>query len=169
MTETQRIIPIEEDILLDDAPTPLTREELKIEPLLRVTEDKARVLVVDDEPSITGLIKTVLESEDYIVGLARTGRQCLELLAEGWGPDLIIMDLMMPQMNGHQAIEVIKGDSRWSHIPILAMSAGTNLRMISLDSKQPDGMLPKPFDLDALSAAVALLLHRQEENNTPVY
>lgn len=165
---TQRIIPLNEDILLDEGLHPLTREELKIESQPLTAEDKPRILVVDDEPSITLLIKTVLE-EDYAVGIAKNGRECLELLTEGWGPDLIIMDLMMPQMNGRQAIEILKNDSRWSHIPVLAMSAGTNLRLIALDDKQPDGMLPKPFDLDALQATVALLLHKSDPESNPVH
>src|SRR6476469_3900313 len=89
-----------------------------------------RILIVDDEPAVADLIEAVLVGEGYTVAIARDGAQGL-LFAKGWSPDLILMDVMLPGVDGGTAIRRLKNDPATSDIPIVAMSAGRNIRQQS--------------------------------------
>jgi len=119
-----------------------------------------RILVVDDEPSVADLIEAVLVGEGYTVAIARDGAQGL-MLARDWNPDLILMDIMLPAVDGSTAIRRLKGDAETSGIPIVAMSAGRTIRSQSEALAQADAALAKPFDIDALLAQVAFHLSRR--------
>lgn len=109
------------------------------------------VLVVDDEPLIRELIESVLVDEGYHVQVAGSGRGLLTLL-ETADPDLILMDVMMPDGNGRDTFRCLQGDCRLRSIPVVMMSAGITAR--ALDPRIA-GFLPKPFDLALLLAIVA--------------
>lgn len=119
----------------------------------------SRILVVEDEPNVADVIEAVLVSEGYIVAIARDGAEGLSLALD-WHPDLILMDVMLPIIDGTTLIKRLKGDPRTAHIPIIAMSAGANIRAQSGDLHEADGALAKPFDIDALLGQVALVLAR---------
>ena len=149
----------QEDIVLErPLLAPLPREELTLRP---ENVGKARVLVVDDDVSMRALVKTILELEAYDVGQAPDGRVAIEMITSGWDPDLVILDLMMPTLSGHEVLAYLKGDARWSAIPVLVMSAGTRLRTLMLEREKPDDILAKPFDIDTLIAHVELLLRKK--------
>lgn len=123
----------------------------------------ARILVVEDESSVADLIEAVLREEGYFVAVARDGIQGLAL-ARQWLPDLILMDVMLPGMDGGTAIRRLKGEPKTSSIPIVAMSAGRSLHRHTGDLDRADGALEKPFDIDALLAQVAFYLSRRERS-----
>src|SRR5690242_15470500 len=108
-----------------------------------------RILIVDDEPAVADLIEAVLLGEGYTVAIARDGAQGL-LLAKEWSPDLILMDVMLPGVDGGTAIRRLKNDPTTADIPIVAMSAGRNIRQQSDELTDADAALAKPFDIDAL-------------------
>ena len=116
----------------------------------------ARILIVDDDLGIRELLDEILETEGYEILQAANGVQALEL-ARAEQPDLILMDLMMPMLDGADAMAILKHDSRTRDIRIIAMSAGRNLRH-QVDAVLADSFLAKPFDLDTLLADVALQL-----------
>lgn len=118
-----------------------------------------RILIVDDEPAVADLIDVILREEGYVVAVARDGAQGL-MLAKDWRPDLILMDVMLPAVDGGTAIRRLKADPATSQIPIIAMSAGRNLRDRTGELDDADGALAKPFDVDALLAQVAFHLAR---------
>ncbi len=108
------------------------------------------VLVVDDEPLIRDLIEAVLVDEGYHVQVAASGQGLLKLLRTT-DPDLILMDVMMPDGNGQETFRDLQGDSRLRGIPVVMMSAG-----VAAHSLDPGiaGFLPKPFDLALLLAVI---------------
>ncbi len=112
-----------------------------------------RILVVDDDPAIRTLLDDVLESEGYDVLHAPNGEAAVEI-AKTRKPHLILMDLMMPVLDGPSAVRILKTDSRTKQIRIILMSAVMNLRHHS-DDLPADGVLAKPFDLDTLLDDVA--------------
>jgi CheY-like chemotaxis protein len=125
---------------------------------------RTRILIVDDEPAVADLIEAVLVGEGYTVAIARDGAQGL-LLARDWRPDLILMDVMLPGVDGGTAIRRLKHDPATADIPIVAMSAGRNIRRQSDELNDADAALAKPFDIDALLAQVAFHLARRRSGD----
>lgn len=112
------------------------------------------VLVADDEPMLLALLVAVLEDEGYAVVTARNGREALTAVARA-RPDLVLMDVMMPEMDGPAAYRTLRADADGRTPPIVLMSASHSRSV--LDSGI-DGFLRKPFDLDDLLALVKRML-----------
>lgn len=112
---------------------------------------KATVLVVDDDDAITALIQAALEDEGYRV-LAAVNGAALQL-ARDEHPNLILLDIMMPDMDGVEVSRRLRADPATADIPIVAMSAHSRLRATA-GIMAADDRLPKPFDLADLYGAV---------------
>jgi two-component system, chemotaxis family, chemotaxis protein CheY len=108
-----------------------------------------RVLVVDDDPDILEALSEILEAEGYDVQRARNGREALQRLEHGL-PDLVLLDLMMPVMDGWEFARSLDPGAR---PPIIVLSADRN---VSAKAKEIGalGWLAKPFELSDLLAAV---------------
>jgi CheY-like chemotaxis protein len=119
----------------------------------------ARVLVVEDDPIIRELIVEVLSDEGHAVIEAADGATGVEL-AKREHPNLILMDLMLPVLDGVSAIRQLKSLPQTQSIRTIAMSAGTNLRLRA-NEIPADGTLAKPFDIDALLALVVVESRQQ--------
>src|SRR5215213_4087484 len=115
------------------------------------------VLIVEDDLTIRDLIEQVLHFEHIETLLAGDGQTGVDLALREH-PDLVLMDLMLPILDGVSAIKALKRDPATSDIPVVAMSAGTNLRLHA-DDLPADGVLAKPFDIDALIATVHFQVH----------
>lgn len=125
----------------------------------------ARVLIVDDDPSIQALLDELLRDEGHATVLASDGISAIERARET-RPDVILMDLMLPVLDGASAIRLLKRDPATQEIPVIAMSAGANLRLHA-EHLPADGVLGKPFDLDTVLAHVTInsgRLARQRES-----
>ncbi len=116
------------------------------------------VLVADDEPTLLSLIAELLADEGYDVVTARDGREALEL-ASRRAPDLILLDVMMPRLDGREALRLMRDRPELREVPVAMMSAGIR------EDQVPPGvaLLPKPFDLDRLLALVARLVEPDTE------
>jgi CheY-like chemotaxis protein len=79
------------------------------------------ILIVDDDPDILDGILMILESQDYHLRTARDGMECLKLLKEEV-PDLLILDLLMPRMDGWGVIREVRSDSRYERMPIMILT-----------------------------------------------
>ena len=79
------------------------------------------ILVVDDDPDILEGILAILESQDYRLATARDGVECLELLTAE-KPDLLILDLLMPRMDGWGVIRKIRSDSNFADMPVMILT-----------------------------------------------
>lgn len=123
------------------------------------------VLLAEDNPVNMLLASTLLRREGYSVVTAKTGEDVLDMLAAGKRPDLIIMDVEMPVMDGLEATRSIRrkeADKSLPHLPILALTA--NVQREDIDAcltAGMDGFLSKPFDRDALEEAISRLMKRQ--------
>jgi len=84
-------------------------------------QDRPSILIVDDDPDILDGIIMILESKDYELRTARDGVQCLENLSEGV-PDLLILDLLMPRMDGWGVIREVRKDNRYLNMPIMILT-----------------------------------------------
>lgn len=110
------------------------------------------VLVVEDDPDIRDIVQDLLESEGYDVVPASHGKQALEFLAEvkeSARPNLVILDMMMPLVDGNQVLEAMKRDPLLASIPVVVISAVVR--------EKPDGasaFLRKPVSLEQLFETV---------------
>jgi CheY-like chemotaxis protein len=117
------------------------------------------VLVVDDEPAIRMLIADALDFEGYNVVTAVHGADALAKLASG-RPDAVVLDLMMPVMDGRAFLSACHRDPRLAQIPVLVVSASHDLAA-SAPELGARACLAKPFDLDVLLAIVDRLVHAE--------
>ncbi len=124
---------------------------------------KKRVLVVDDERHIVRLVQVNLERQGYEVLTAYDGVECLEK-AKSEQPDLIVLDVMMPRMDGFEALQRLKSDPETSHIPVIMLTARTQDRDV-LQGYQygADLYLTKPFSPMELLSLVRRVFESQEE------
>ena len=112
------------------------------------------ILVVEDDFDIRDTMMQILEAEGYRVAGAANGLEALERLRGGALPSLILLDLMMPVMNGWQFRAEQQGDPAISGVPVVVISADASI-LQKATSIHADGFLKKPIQLDALLAAVA--------------
>lgn len=116
----------------------------------------AKILIVDDDTTIRDMLDTVLSDEGYATYQAGNGQEGVKL-AERVHPELILMDIMMPVVDGATAIGQLRENPRTRSIRVIAMSAGSTL-LQRVDQLQADGVLAKPFDLDELLANIEFQL-----------
>lgn len=113
--------------------------------------DKKKVLLVDDDPDFVEAVKVIVESGGYEVRVAYDGKEGLEAVAEE-KPDIIVLDVMMPVMNGHEACTALKKDPATAKIPVILLTAvaervttSTYTHRDMLESEAEDYM-PKPVE-----------------------
>ncbi|MBK4732148.1 response regulator transcription factor [Oxynema sp. CENA135] len=113
-----------------------------------------RLLLIDDDPNLILLVKDYLEFRGYMVVTAENGREALEIL-EREIPDMIICDVMMPEMDGYSFVQHVRKDPRFDWIPILFLSAkGQSEDRIKGLTKGADVYMVKPFEPEELVAQV---------------
>jgi two-component system KDP operon response regulator KdpE len=121
------------------------------------TPEKSRVLVVDDEPQITRVLRTVLSSQGYQVRTAAEGEAALSNFTE-WRPELVITDLYMPHMDG---VELCRRIREMSNVPIIVLSVkGEERSKVEALDSGADDYVTKPFGIDELLARVRAALRR---------
>jgi len=120
----------------------------------------ARIVVADDDPDILNIVSMSLEAMGHEVGRARNGREAVELV-RSTQPDLVLMDLMMPECNGYEATMILKADPDSSAIPILALTAKA-MRGDEEKGRQAgvDGYITKPFRISQVLDVVDQYLVR---------
>lgn len=123
-------------------------------------EAKNVILVADDEEAIVGMLREALQSASYEVEVARNGVEVLEQVRKS-PPDLLLLDIKMPGMNGYDVCKKIKSDVFLRHIPVLMLTAQTGIesKVAGLEYGADD-YLTKPFELEELLARIRTLLRR---------
>jgi len=122
-----------------------------------------RVLVVDDDTALRKSVAQVLEEEGYEVDHATDGLNALDRVAQN-RPDLILLDVLMPNMNGRQFLETLRQNRETADIPILVMSGVSGIEANRSMAASATDIVEKPFDLDELLNRVALALYRSQES-----
>lgn len=121
---------------------------------------KEKILVVDDEEDILDLIKYNLERESYNVTCVESGELCLEKVREIM-PELIILDLMLPGIDGLSVCRILKNDSKTQHIPVIMLTAkGEESDIVTGLELGAEDYIPKPFSTKVLVARVRTVLRR---------
>jgi DNA-binding NarL/FixJ family response regulator len=116
--------------------------------------ENKRLLLIDDDPNLILLVKDYLEFRGYEVITAENGREALEILNQDV-PDMIICDVMMPEMDGYALVEHVRQDSRTSWIPVLFLSAkGQSQDRVKGLNTGADVYMVKPFEPEELVAQV---------------
>jgi two-component system KDP operon response regulator KdpE len=123
-----------------------------------------RILIVDDEPQITRVLRTSLQSHGYEVEVAKDGVQAFKIF-EQFAPDLVVTDLSMPNMDG---VELTKAIRNLSDTPIIVLSVREQdaAKVLALDSGADD-YVTKPFSTPELLARVRAQLRRRADQNVP--
>jgi DNA-binding NarL/FixJ family response regulator len=125
-----------------------------------------RLLIVDDEPHLLRAVAACLRSEGFEVRTARSGRDALVSLAESL-PDLIISDVRMPGMDGHQLVQRIRSSPRTALVPVIFLTA-KDQKEDRIDGFRTgvDAYLTKPFEPDELLAVIGAIFNRVERTRT---
>ena len=126
------------------------------------------ILIVDDEKDIIELLSYNLAKEGYSVLTARNGRQALEMVKEG--PDIIVLDIMMPEMTGLQVIQELKKEKSTASIPVLFLTAkGSETDEVVGLTVGADDYITKPVQMSVFVARVQAALRRQEQMAEPEF
>jgi two-component system, OmpR family, alkaline phosphatase synthesis response regulator PhoP len=125
--------------------------------------EKKRILIVDDEPDFSMIVQTYLEKEGFATELAYNGVEGFEKIKAN-PPDAIVLDVMMPEMDGYELCAALKKDSAYANIPIVLLTAVAD-RVTSTKYSHYDGMsteaddyLPKPASAEDITQSVKRLL-----------
>jgi DNA-binding NarL/FixJ family response regulator len=126
---------------------------------------EGRLLLVDDEPGLREAVQAYLEDSGFTVEVASNARDGWELLQQT-SPDLVISDIMMPQVDGYQFLKQMREDERFQALPVVFLTArGMTSDRIQGYQAGCDAYLSKPFDPDELVAIVSNLLERRAAAN----
>lgn len=132
-----------------------------------------RILIADDEPAVRQLLELVLAGQGYEVSLAPNGAQLVRMAQERV-PDLMLVDLMMPQIDGYEAIRQLRNDTRTAHVPMLILTAKSTLEDVVIGFETgADDYITKPFSIEELLLKIDIFLRRSKytgilRGNTPV-
>jgi DNA-binding response OmpR family regulator len=120
--------------------------------------DKPKILLVDDEPSITKVVAKRLELAGFEVLTASDGQEGLQK-AQTAQPDLLILDLMLPKLNGYEVCSMLKGDARFQKTPIILFSAKAQEKDEKLGLEcGANAYVTKPFKAETLLEQIRALL-----------
>jgi CheY-like chemotaxis protein len=123
-----------------------------------MTRQVQTILVADDEWEVRELVRTILEWEDYAVVEAKDGEDALAQ-ARAIQPDLILLDVRMPKMNGLDVLEYLQADSALASIPVVMLSVLTNYPQVGTALRNGAiAYLPKPFEIPDLARMVKRVL-----------
>ncbi|MAO32336.1 MAG: DNA-binding response regulator [Crocinitomicaceae bacterium] len=131
-----------------------------------MAQTKKKILLIDDEPDITELIQFHLEQKEYIVKTAADGLKGIKIARE-FMPDLILLDVMMPEMDGIEVCQLLKEDSKTKNILICFLSARSEdySQIAGLDAGADD-YVTKPIKPKVLLSRIKALLRRSSETHS---
>ena len=125
-----------------------------------------KIMIVDDSPELTFTVKTLLEEssgDEYEVTIADGGEKCLELLKNNKIPDIILLDIMMPEMDGWDVAAEIKKNPEWSNkIPIVFLTAKTDSDSKTYGKIVSTDYIEKPFEIEDLKERIDKILEQRK-------
>ncbi len=119
-----------------------------------------KVLVVDDDPLVTGLVKINLELEDFEVAEAWGGEEALQIISDN-APDLVLLDVMMPELDGWDLLRILRENPSTRELPVILLTAKVQERDVAKGWQMgADGYITKPFNplemVERLKAVLAM-------------
>lgn len=162
--EILRLIEQQPDITNKEIARILSLPENMIEDLLEELSDtRQKILIVDDELDALTALKRALESDNYNVVEATDGLSAIEKV-KAENPDVVLLDLMMPEMDGIEACMHLKSDPKYKHIPIIMLTAKGEIdNKIEGIEMGADDYVTKPFNLHELKARIKMVLRRAQD------
>lgn len=124
----------------------------------------SHVLIVDDDGPIRNLVRQIMKRIGLEGVEARDGAEAVELLREGAEPRLMVLDLMMPKMNGWQVLEFMNREGKIARIPVIVLTAVGSQRTDSLPDLGVRAVLNKPFEIQDLIATAKRILDQPAGN-----
>ncbi len=124
-----------------------------------------RILVVDDTPENVRLLEAVLVPRGYEVLTAASGRDALDLVATG-GPDLVLLDVVMPGMDGYAVCEALRADEQTAVLPVIMVTSSSGAEKTKAIEAGADDFIPKPLDHAELLTRVKSLLRIKRYQDT---
>jgi DNA-binding response OmpR family regulator len=132
----------------------------------QTVDDKARVLLVDDETAITDNLAPLLARSGFLPQVASDGEAALREVST-FAPDLIVLDVLMPQLDGREVLRRLRRDGNWTPIILLTQVGESVERAMALD-EGADDYLNKPFDPYELIARIRTVLRRARPGQPPL-
>lgn len=123
-------------------------------------ETRPKILLVDDDDSITATLTTFLRLSGFEVAVAQNGEQALESV-NIYRPDMIVLDVLMPRLDGRETLRQLRSQGNWTPVFLLTQISGTAERIMALD-EGADDYLNKPFDPQELVVRVRAVLRRTQ-------
>ncbi|MGF1459604.1 MAG: response regulator [Leptolyngbyaceae cyanobacterium] len=133
--------------------------------------DKAQpkhILAVDDSPDNLFLIETILDLDEYQLSFAKSGEAAIAQIGDH-PPDLLLLDIMMPGMDGYEVTRRVRGAAELPYVPILLLTAHDHVSLVEGLDAGADDFIRKPFDIDELQARVRSLLRMREAMDGQAY
>ena len=124
-----------------------------------------KIMIVDDEPDQIFGIKTAMEeiySNEYEVISAESGKKCFELLENDKVPDLILLDIMMPEMSGWEVYDKLRDNPSWRTIPIVFLTARTDRIAENAGEFLGDDYIEKPIEIEELRNRIEKVLNKTD-------
>ena len=122
---------------------------------------RKKIMVVDDEPDILFTVGQVLETSGYEVIKVKNGKECIDKLNELQDvPDLVLLDIMMPEISGWDVAAKIKENPAWKEIPIVFLTAKGDIMSIGMGNLTAEDYIVKPFDIKDLKERVNKILNK---------
>ena len=117
-------------------------------------------MIVDDDPGVRYTVKTGIEmlDENYHIKSVDGGFKCLEILKTGEIPDLILLDVMMPEMSGWKTFDIIKKNELWKNIPIIFLTARTDKIAKNAGGFLAEDYIEKPFTIKDVKERINRIL-----------
>ena len=121
-----------------------------------------KILIVDDNVDILHTLKKGLEfiDETYELNLVENGNKFLEQMEKNQKPDIILLDIMMPDINGWDLFAKIKENADWSTIPIVFLTAKADGFSVGFGKKNADAYITKPFEINTIKETIDNLLRK---------
>ena len=121
-----------------------------------------KVMVVDDDVGVIYTIKRGLEgTNEYEVTTVTSGVECIDILKDNKIPDLILLDIMMPEMSGWKTYKKLKDNDNWKNIPLVFLTARTDRIVKDADGFLGDDYIEKPFKVPEIKARIEKILRKQ--------
>jgi CheY-like chemotaxis protein len=128
-----------------------------------------RVLHVEDEPDLREIVEVALGHPDFVTRSCGSGQEAI-VIASNWSPDIILLDVMMPEMDGPTTLTRLRNNTQTARIPVVFMTAQAQHRDIELlQSLGATGVIPKPFDVMALAASVRDYIQPELSNSRIIH
>ena len=127
-------------------------------PNLLATDKRPRLLLVDDDPTNLHVLRQIL-GEDYRLSFATDGRKALQLAQHQ--PDLILLDIMMPELDGYAVCRQLKAQADTARIPVIFITAFPE-RLLTGERPEPTFLVTKPFNPDMVKALISQALFFEE-------